>query len=77
MRSLGEDSAALGLEFNEEDFKQFLIDIQILPKPEKREKNDCDVLFRKILRILTPSQCKKPIISVRNVMALFFAIFNT
>ena len=34
-------------------------------------------MFKKISRILTPVQTKKPILSYRNIMALFNAIFNT
>lgn len=78
VRSFGDNNNQLQSEFKEEDFKNFLIEIQILPRPEKNSvKKDADSLFKKILRILTPSHSKKPIISSRNALALFFAIFNT
>lgn len=56
--------------------KELLIEINILSKPPRKGVSEDDSLYKKILRLMTPVQSKKPILSYRNIMALFYAVFN-
>lgn len=67
-----DDQADKRDEFSVLNLKQFLRDLEITQVESKKE----NALFQKMIKLLTPSESKKPVLTCRNILVFFNGVFN-